>query len=345
MTFEVIKADLQRDAAQIESALRRYLNPNANKTRFEWLYNQNYHGKAMVWLAFDDQGSLVGTSAAFPRTVYFNGAKLQAWVLGDFCIDDQCRTVGPALQLQKACLAAAKEMGVAFCYDFPSASMLAVYRRLGLSPWMQMVRLAKLLKSSGKVAQFVKSRLIADVLSWPLDQLLKLYSRRDYRHTEVSFSLHEGCCGDEFSDLSERMLENHAIYIDHSSPYLNWRYLSNPLHRYEIITARRRGTLVGYCIFYQERHDATIVDLFGVTEAAIIAGLINVAEDILRNRGVTVLNVAVAEYHLFIPLLRSLCFSARDQSPIMVISSNEFDRQKYELEKANWLWMAGDRDS
>ena len=34
-------------------ALSRYLNPVADARRFDWLYKDNPHGEAQVWIAFD----------------------------------------------------------------------------------------------------------------------------------------------------------------------------------------------------------------------------------------------------------------------------------------------------
>src|SRR5262245_17906033 len=146
MSIEIVQADLARDGIQIAKALSDYLNPRADRSRFEWLYTGNPNGKAKVWIAWDNGNKLVATAAAFPRRIYAGGKKYVAWVLGDFCVDNSYRSLGPALQLQKRCLADLKTSGAAFSYDFPSHNMLAIYRRLGLNPSMEMIRFAKLLR-------------------------------------------------------------------------------------------------------------------------------------------------------------------------------------------------------
>jgi hypothetical protein len=343
MSAKIIEADLDRDGAQIAKALSEYLNPLANGARFEWLYACNPHGRTKAWVALDDDGNLVATAAAFPRRVYIEGKKYEAWVLGDFCVQDSFRTIGPALQLQRKCLADLEAAGAAFCYDFPSRGMLAIYRRMGLAPSMEMIRFAKLLTVDRQIAKFVKSQYMARSISAPLNKLLDLYGTKNLADGTLTFSVHEGTCRDEFSHLAESIASSTGICIDRSAEYLNWRYRANSSYSYEIITARRAGVLVGYCVFYEAEQDATVVDLFGLKKDAVIAGLICAVEDHLKRRGVAVLSVPAAEKHPFVPLLRALGFAHREKSPIMTVISKPSLHNV--LCNSDWLLMAGDRDS
>src|SRR5690349_12414253 len=120
MKIIVQPVDLQRDRDVLITTLREYLTPTSNERRFDWLYRQNPHGDPKVWLARDSEsGEVVGTSAAFRRQALFNGSAKKGWVLGDFCIAEKYRSLGPALQLQRATLAAIAELPESdFCYDF-----------------------------------------------------------------------------------------------------------------------------------------------------------------------------------------------------------------------------------
>src|SRR5262249_39877028 len=143
MMIVVHPADLLSDREIIVQTLLRYLTQQSDQRRFEWLYTASPQGQARAWLATDgDSDSVIGAAAAFPRYFYSGNDEMLGWVLGDFCLDPQYRSLGPALKLQRACVGLVEENQGVFCYDFPSASMVAVYRRMGLRMTGQILRLA-----------------------------------------------------------------------------------------------------------------------------------------------------------------------------------------------------------
>jgi hypothetical protein len=80
---------------------------------------------------------------------------------GDFCIHEDYRILGPALQLQRACLADIDPETIAFSYDFPSARMLAVYKRLHIDPLGNICRFAKPRRIDRKIEELVKGSPLA----------------------------------------------------------------------------------------------------------------------------------------------------------------------------------------
>src|SRR5262249_14595697 len=103
MPVRIRQAALNSDEAELTDLLRRHLAPTADERRFGWLYRDSPHGEARSWLACDAQGNAVGAATAFPRRVHVDGREKRNWVLGDFCLDEEFRSLGPALQLQRAC--------------------------------------------------------------------------------------------------------------------------------------------------------------------------------------------------------------------------------------------------
>src|SRR6516165_11096555 len=93
------------DRGIIIEVLARYLTPLSDDHRFQWLYLNGVHGTPQAWLAVDANGdNICGAAAAFPRRFQMGNEEVLGWVLGDFCLDPQYRSLGPALQLQRACL-------------------------------------------------------------------------------------------------------------------------------------------------------------------------------------------------------------------------------------------------
>jgi len=81
----------------------------------------------------------------------FDGKEKRGWVLGDFCFGERFRSLGPALQLQRACLESLAQEPNAFTYDFPSQSMMAIYKRIGIAQSGSLVRWPSLLKRKAKL--------------------------------------------------------------------------------------------------------------------------------------------------------------------------------------------------
>src|SRR5262249_45203664 len=161
-------------------------------------------------------------AAAFPRRFYSCNGEFYAWVLADFCLSPQYRTLGPALQLQRACFQEADAGAAAFCFDFPSTAMMAVYQRLGIRSVRQMVRLAKPLRVDRKVRDLVPGPLAQRVVAGAGNLLLRLGEASGAAKHGVTIALHTGECGDEFSALADRVGPHYGICTKRSADYLNW---------------------------------------------------------------------------------------------------------------------------
>jgi len=346
VNIQIREADLDRDGVRIADALSKYLMLVESNERFDWLYRNGPHGTARAWLAFTSFGEVIGVAAAFPRQVYADGCEETAWVFGDFCLDQRYRSLGPALQLQKSCLKAAEIAGVNFWYDFPSASMVAVYRRLGLPVSDRLLRMAKLLSVDRVVAKIIPGPFIRRAISRPVDRFLVLCDHLRHRDSPARFSLHIEPFGEEFSCLAKENRSMYGVVVRHDAEYLNWRYFRNPIYRYQVAVAREKGALVGYAIFFQTGVDATLVDLFiSPGNVNILFGLVDWTVTYLRKRGVLVLSVPIVESHPFVGLLMNRGFLIRESGAVVIQSRRSF-RDKGEFpRKTPWLLMAGDRDS
>lgn len=346
MAISIYPADLVADRSLIIETLRQCLTPSLDACRFDWLYRTNPHGQAQAWLARDmSSGEVVGMAAAFPRRVRIGKCDKMAWVLGDFCIAECYRSLGPALQLQRACLAAFNADSAAFCYDFPSASMMAVYRRLGITDIQQLVRFAKPLRVDRKVEAKIKAPFVARGLAAMGNRLLDWRDRFHQRDTTLTISMHEGLCDEEFSRLAQQVNDQLGVCVQRTADYLNWRYLAHPLRRYEVLTARRHGELVAYLVLTHDGEDAIVADLFGVEASAVIGRLMETAVGLLRERGLMTLSIPLLASHPWSPLLQQWGFRAREASPVVIYMPPHAAAQHIRLTGRKWYFMHGDRDS
>ena len=132
--------------------------------------------------------------------------------------------------------------------------------------------------------------------------------------------------------------------LDRSAEYLNWRYISNPLARHEIVTARRNGRLVGYVVWTRGGEDASIVDFFGEDDAGMARRLVAEIMALAQERGVMTLSVSMNEAHPWLSLFCEMGFRVRDSVPVVIIPSKTFPH-KIDPQLTGWYLMQGDRDS
>jgi hypothetical protein len=339
------EADIQSDGERIADCLRRFLTPRADLPRFQWLYKDNPQGQVRAWVAVDqpDQ-SIIGTAAAFPRRLYTNGSEIDVWILGDFCIDDRYRALGPALALQRYMLSALESSGRSFCYDFPGATMLAIYKRLRIEPFGRMLRMAKPLRIDRNVGRLVPVPLLAKSISSAGNWLLTKTARNPRKPANVQFAVLQGRCGDEFTRLSEKIADRYGTCVKRSAPYLNWRYLDNPYCAYELIAARRGGELTAYAVFGRTDEIGIIADLFGEADFGILAGLLHRVALTVRDQGAVTVSCEIFEAHPWLPLLRACGFLPRETKPVIGYEFTHRSGMSH-LRNDRWFLMHGDRDS
>jgi hypothetical protein len=369
MGITIRPANLEQDRDLMVATLSRYLTPTSNQDRFDWLYRQNPHGATRAWLAFDsDNGEVAGASAAFARRMIVNGDERAGWVLGDFCVAEKYRSLGPALQLQRATLQAVKEAGEAeLCYDFPSRRLAAIYQRLGVSPAAHMVRLAKPVRLEQKFEQLFTAKSVAKPASLLGNAVLHVADNRLRDRKSWEIAVHQGDCGDEFTIFEKsifanslahrngtrrngsdvgiravevRAVEIRAVEVQRSAKYLNWRYLRHPLVRHQILTARHAGELKGYLVFSCPDESAEIAEWRVGGDMRLLAALVGELAHILRKTGTMTLNAYLLDKDPRLPCLKKMGFWPRESNPMMVYCPSSPS-----IFSSEWRLMYGDRDS
>ena len=344
MPIKIRSATLDADRQDLIELFRRHLTPLSDDRRFEWLYRSNPHGPAHVWVACDSaRGEIVGAAAAFPRKMYLRGIEKMAWVFGDFCLEEKYRSLGPALQLQRAGLEAGAELPVEFCYDFPSQSMMAIYKRLGVSENGKLVRWAKPLRIERKIEPVVRSRILARGLGAIGNLMLKRPGWGGEKHV-CQLVLQEGPCGEEFSELDRQLRGHFGVRTARTAEYLNWRYLAHPTAQHEIMTAQRKGTLIGYAVFTRQGEDANIVDICSIEEPAVIERLLTGVVRHLNQGGVATVSMAAVDLHPWSGVFEAAGFRRREASPVVVWFPRGASANSHEF-RNEWHLMQGERDS
>jgi hypothetical protein len=346
MTIKIRSGDLEGDRQTAVALLSRYVNPAYDGRRFEWLYRRNPAGAGRLWIAEDgSSGEPVGTAGAFPRRVYVQGVEAVAWVLGDFCVTERHRALGPALQLQRACLDDLAAEGIPFCYDFPARSMEAVYRRLGIGPYGQLVRLARPLRVRRKLQQRWGDSLPVRLAAAVADVGLAYRIRHPRAPVGLEISPHTGPCGDEFSALARGAASRYGLCVARSADYMDWRYRDNPIQSHQILAARFDGGLAAYAVLTREGESATIVDLFGVADPAVILALVGQALAILWEQGCSTVSTSLPSWHPVGRWLRRLGFRPRETAAVTLYAPPGSSLGARVIHRGDWFLTDGDRDS
>jgi hypothetical protein len=266
------------------------------------------------------------------------------FVLGDFCIDQQHRSLGLALQLQRACIAQIDSLPLSLFYDFPSDRMMAIYRRMQIPDSGKMVRWAKPLRTDRKISKRVKSPLVAGFLAASINNLLKWKDSASLSSGAWTIANHEGLCGDEFTDLARSIGSRYGLCVERSAEYLNWRYLQHPLSRHGLLTARRGKELKGYVIFSHNEEDGKIVDLFGFSDTSMWTALVGRVVALLRDRGLATISFPALAANPWTGVFAKWGFRQREACPL-VVHAAPVKTAASQSSGDTWFLTDGDRES
>lgn len=314
MSLRIRPADVRADRRLIVECLRSYLTPDADEARYDWLYLANPDGPARAWIAFDEaRGTTIGVASAFPRRAVVDGRDVAGWVLGDFCVHDEHRTLGPALQLQRACLEAVDQGSAAFCYDFPSRSMMAVYRRLRISPIGNLVRFARVVRWGSRLRQAAKVPVVREIVG-SIGSLADLRRPPGARSSRVTVRRHDEAFGDEFDALDRSRPGRSRLCLGRSASHLHWRYRARPGRTHHVLTARDGTSLRGYAVL--DSACVAVVDLVALDDESARALLAEAAGAGWEARA-TIASFSATAGHPLASVLSASGYRPRESSPIV----------------------------
>ena len=342
MSIAIRRADICADRQDLIELFGRHFTRDLDARRFDWLYCSNPHGIPRVWLARTEDRA-IGAAAAFPRKFYLDGREVLGFVLGDFCMDVEHRSLGPSLQLQRACLAGIQGAPLEFFYDFPSEKMMAIYKRIQIPSVRNVVRWAKPLRLDGRFRGSTSSGAVIRSLSVVGNSVL---ARRGWRGEKKSceIALHEGPCTSDFTALDQGLSARKGLSTVRTADYLNWRFLDHPLIRHVIVTARSNGKLLGYIVFSREDHDTSIVDLNSVDDPSVVARLLAEAVARLREFGAATVSLSAIENHPWSSVFERSGFRRRETAPLIFGKLSGPSISASALHQ-HWFLMRGERDS
>jgi hypothetical protein len=299
MKICVRPVDLERERKDLLDILNRNLPDVPHARRFDWLYLRHPAGAGWAWFAYESEnGKNVGVASVFPRAMWLGEEIRICGQVGDFAIEREYRSLGPALLLQRATFEPVNRGILGWTYDCPPHERgMSTFRRLGMHANTRMQRYARLLRSGRQVSKILGRTRVAEAMAKFGDLVLSLATSRQRKVSGLEVLPFDGEFGEEFSKLDERVGGSAGIRSRRRAEDLNWRYGRDPLHPYQILVARRNGELQAFAVFAVLEDDCYMADLFGLSLEQTGPLLADAISEAARQGSLQTVQALLAEGH------------------------------------------------
>lgn len=321
MDIAIRRASLSEDRQELIALLER--NFHGPATQFRWRHEDNPAGPGWSWIAYDrNSGAVSAMASVFPRRMYLDGKPVLCGQVGDFAVDKSCRSLGPALMLQRATFQPVDSGDLAFCYDCPPHDQgMATFVRLGMLPTCEITRYACLLRSDELVKSKFGAARWTKALTMGANVVLGM--RRSSKEVPgLEICQLQGEFGDEFTYLDELVPSFGTIRASRSAEVLNWRFnrRADPnISHTAILVARRCGELLAFLAILAYRDGrAAIADLFGQDLGEVGLPLLTEAIARCRRKNLSCVDAYCADKSVLRALLGAVGFYPRERAARVV---------------------------
>ena len=259
MSYTVSQLDSQSQRTSLLDLWQRNL-PTASAARYSWLYEK---GPATSWLLRSETGDTVGSTGLLPRTMKVFDDLLPAGQAVDLNVDEDHRTVGPALGLQRAVTATVKQQQLSLVYGLPNSRSEPLMRRAGykvlgsVSRWIKLLSCEKALE--GRLRCGLARRVVAPVVD-SLSGLasLKVFQRRPAgAYTQIADHFDS-----RFDALWQTASPRFSIVGERKAAYLDWRFRQCPDAVYRVFSLLgARHELRAYVVYCRHKGTVYVNDL------------------------------------------------------------------------------------
>lgn len=209
-------------------------NASGRAAKLEWFYRAAPDGAHLQLLRAGPEREVVGTAGVGWRRMRIEGRELRAGLLADMAVLAAHRTLGPAMQLQRAASERALQRAD-LAYGFPNASAVPVVRRLGYVHAGDMVLYARALRHAPYLERSLPGPL-ARLLGRGIDAAFAL---RDRLHNLRRGRLHGQWSDSPLDLVHPRWPHPGMLEGVRDSDALQWRFAHNPLATFRFLYLRR----------------------------------------------------------------------------------------------------------
>lgn len=347
MPFHLQTCKFDEVRAEVMAVLDATRSFEVDVQRFQWMYQQNPDGEAVIWMArCSDSEQVAGFAAVLPRRMLVNGDEKLCWNCADLSVLPAFRRQGLAALMRSAARDGVDQGIVDFLYAHPNPRAAGAHRKVGHSPVGQMIRYAKLLRAAPYLKRKVHSDALATVGGAFIDPFLRIADAAQRHQAKCDISVLESPHFEtHFDRLFERKAPQSGIIGIRDSRYLKWRYQENPVEAAHVILAEQAGALAGYLVICRQSETAAIKDLFPMDDAETARDLLSAAGQWARERELASLSFTLLDSNPLIPLLTEFGYRPRgDISEMFAYASRSREIRKSVVDGRSWLLTVGDRD-
>lgn len=236
-------AELPRDRDVVLTLWHNSLgDPARHAGKFDWFYLGNPFGPTLLQLLRHD-GGVVGICGVGARRMLWRGREIRAGLLADMAVDARHRTLGPAIMVQEALMAAAAGR-YDLLYGFPNRRSLPVVRRLGYGVLGELSRHARVLRHA-RYLQRRMPRWLAWLLGGVLDRVRAVHDGlRAPSGREVAVAWSEQA-DPRMDALWHGSPHGDGLLGVHDAALARWRFDASPFAavRYLLVGNRTDGAL------------------------------------------------------------------------------------------------------
>jgi len=329
MGLGIRQVSLPSDRAEMLEILNLNFG-SSQEGRFDWRHTSNPAGESVSWFMYNKSTlATVAMATVFPRNMLVSGKYVRAGQVGEFAVNPKYRSLGPAVQLQRATFEPVNDGRLSFCYDCPPHDQgMSTFVRIGLNPVCEVYRYALPLRSD----PYLNRRLGQHLWTKPVAAAANLLLRARRRSPSISnldIREHSGIFGDEFSHLEKVMSKDEGVRASRDAKNLNWRFVEDPAAslcspnentgRYRFFVARSAGELKAFIAFLiQSDRIALIVDMFGLELGEIGPALIETVLGICQEEDVSTIQALLSQEGGLVPIFQAMGFRKRERNARVV---------------------------
>ncbi|WP_018952652.1 GNAT family N-acetyltransferase [Thioalkalivibrio sulfidiphilus] len=348
MSYQVTRADPTQSADKIAALWTEVFGP-FSRERYRWLYQDNIAGESLLCLLHDAAGHEVGSTGLFPRRLCSRTQALSGAIAGDLMVDRKHRSLGPAVQLQRAALDCAAAAQVQLVYGFPNNKSAPIMQRVGykrvgaMAEWVMPLRTDYYLRK--RIPQAWLRRPVALLLDTGLRLRPALLKSAFARHRISVVTDH---FDETFDDLWSRIASGYSLIGEKSADFLDWRYRRCPSDRRQafMVKSADAGRLDGYVIFSNCDKRAHIADFAHDGQHLSLDELLLRFTLAQHKAGMDAVSLAMAASADIIGTVERIGFKPRgEMNPLMLFTPPGAGLELQDLLAGPWYLVPGDNDT
>ena len=229
--------------------------------KYDWFYRRSPHGAPLMQLLYHGEDA-AGTCAAGIREFMLGERHIQAGVLVDLAVLPEHRSLGPAMLLQQGLVSAADRQ-LDLLYGFPNPKAAPVFKRMGYTHAVDMVRYVRILRHANYLARRLPRSLalvVGSVLdgAYALRRWISGIGRRKLR-----ISLHDAADA-RMAALCMQQLLPDTLTCRRTLSHLQWRLDAAPQGRFRYATMVTPGSdrMLAWACWRDDGQAATVMDFW-----------------------------------------------------------------------------------